>query len=136
VRISVSLLNFVLLTSFHFFSKYKQKRKKLKAQKSVSKFGIVTKVGPHDNYCDSDDEGVLGLESAESQGKKPAAVAAAATTTNKRKSQEPQPAAVAAAATTTNKRKSHGLKLAATNTNNKRITRASQLRENEQGASV
>ena len=132
MRISVSLLNFVLLTSFHFFSKYKQKRKKLKAQKSVSKFGIVTKVGPHDNYFDSDDEGVLGLESAESQGKKPAAVAAAATTTNKRKSQEPKPAA----ATTTNKRKSHGPKLAATNTNNKRITRASQLRENEQGASV
>lgn len=124
MRISVSLLNFVLLTSFHFFSKYKQKRKKLKAQKPVSKFGIVTKVGQHDNYCDSDDEGVLGLESAESQGKKPAAVAAAATT-----------AAVSAAATTANKRKSHGSKPAATNTNNKRMTRA-ERRKNEEGVSV
>ena len=124
MRISVSLLNFVLLTSFHFFSKYKQKRKKLRAQKSVSKFGIVTKVGPHDNYFDSDDEGVLGLESAESQGKKPAAVAAAATT-----------AAVSAAATTANKRKSHGSKPAATNTNNKRMTRA-ERRKNEEGVSV
>jgi peptidoglycan hydrolase CwlO-like protein len=125
VRISVSLLNFVLLTSFHFFSKYKQKRKKLKAQKPVSKFGIVTKVGQHDNYCDSDDEGVLGLESAESQGRKPAAVAAAATT-----------AAVSAAATTANKRKSHGSKPAATNTNNKRMTRGDRKRKNEEGASV
>ena len=133
MRISVSLLNFVLLTSFHFFSKYKQKRKKLKAQKPVSKFGIVTKVGQHDNYCDSDDEGVLGLESAESQGKKPAAVAAAATTTNKRKSQGNKPAA---AETTRNKRKSLGSKPAATNTSNKRTTRSSKQKENEGGVSV